>query len=82
MAEREFYVPIALTNLEAIAAKSACAAVATSGPVAGLLSPDHPLMSAALKIEQAWREARDKADDEYVRTALAAPNEQEGEGNA
>jgi uncharacterized protein (DUF736 family) len=53
--------------------------VAIRGSVAGLLSPDHPLMSAALKIEQAWREARDKADEEYVRAALSAPNEQEGE---
>jgi hypothetical protein len=55
----EFFVPVALTNLEAIAVKSACVVVATSIP--GLYSPDHPLMTAALKVERDWREARDKA---------------------
>ena len=56
----EFFVPVALTNLEAIAVKSACTAIALSHP-GGPVGIDHPLMTAALKVERDWREARDKA---------------------
>lgn len=51
------FVPIVLTDIEAIAVKSACAAVVTSAPER--LSPQHPLFTGMLKIEQAWRDARD-----------------------
>jgi hypothetical protein len=56
----EFYVPVALTDLEAIAVKSACAAVVTSAPDA--LTPDRPLFTGMLRIEEAYREARVAAD--------------------
>jgi hypothetical protein len=53
--ETETFVPIVLTDTEAVAAAAACAAVATSGMVPEM-SPDHPLLSAALKIERARKE--------------------------
>ncbi len=53
---REFFVPIALSDIEAIAVKSACAAVATSAP--DRLGPDHPLFTGMLKIEYAYRDAQ------------------------
>lgn len=56
----EFFVPVALSDVEALAAKSACAAVAMSMP-GGPVHRDHPLLTAALKIEDAYKEARSSA---------------------
>ena len=56
----DFFVPVALSNLEAIAVKSACMVVVTSAPHRS--SPDHPLFSGALKIEEAYRLAKLKAE--------------------
>jgi hypothetical protein len=53
-----FYVPVALDDLEAVAVKSAAAAVVTS--MAGLVGLKHPLVTGMLKIEKAYQEARDK----------------------
>lgn len=67
------FVPIVLSDTEAIAAKSACAAIATSMP--GLYSPDHPLMTAALKIERAWREARADTKSSTSTVSASPPTE-------
>jgi hypothetical protein len=54
--KRAFFVPVALSDIEAVAVKSACAVVVTSAP--GPLPPSHPLFTGMLKIESAYREAK------------------------
>lgn len=53
------FVPVALSELEAVAMEAAAAAMFTSAPVD--LGVDHPLLTGALKVRAAREKAKEDA---------------------